>query len=261
MLNERHEVLNLKVLAGSLGAVLGGLGLLYVSARVGELHHPRLEVVAREAGALIFVTGLLSIFWELLAKRSLADEIIAKAGISKQVLASGLQSVTHNFHREIDWPRLFRDAHQVDVFFAYGGTWRAAHYEELNALAQRKGARLRVVLPDPDEENIVSELARRFAEPRGEIEKRIRNSRGEFENLAKDAAAQIEVWYLARSPVFSYYRFDSTGIVALYHHKRIRATVPALTFAKEGSLFDYFSDEFESMISGEAPTARKVFAN
>lgn len=35
--------------------------------------------------------------------------------------------------------------------------------------------------------------------------------------------------------------------------------VPAFTFAKPGSLFDYFTDEFESMMVGDAPPARKVF--
>lgn len=260
-MSERHKVLNLTVLVASLAAVLAGLGVLYLSALLGEMKHERLEVVVREAGALIFVTGLLSIFWELLAKRSLVNEIIEKAGISQQILASGLQKVTPNFHRDIDWPALFADAHQVDIFFAYGGSWRAAHYEELNTLARRSGARLRVVLPDAEDANIVAELARRFSEQTSEIEKKILKSRSEFEAMAKDAAAHIEIWYLPRSPVFSYYRFDSTAVLALYHHKRIRATVPALAFAKPGSLYDYFSDEFESMISGDAPTARKVFTN
>jgi hypothetical protein len=77
--------------------------------------------------------------------------------------------------------------------------------------------------------------------------------------LGKTAVAKIEVWYLSRSPVFSYFRFDSTAIVALYHHKSIRATVPAFVFQKGGSLYDYFSAEFESMIVGNAPSARKVF--
>src|SRR5207244_95146 len=124
-------------------------------------------------------------------------------------------------------------------------------YEELNAVARRSGARLRIVLPDPDDANVVAEMARRFATSPAETEKRIRSSREEFEAQAKNAVAKIEVWYLPRSPVFSYYRFDSTAIVGLYHHKSIRATVPAFTFAKPGSLYDYFSDEFESMMAGD----------
>src|ERR1043166_8585556 len=148
-MSAQHERLNLWAFSGSVAAILVGLVVLYLSAVLGE-NHPRLEVVVREAGALVFVTGLLSIFWELLAKRSLADEIIDKGGISRQVLGSGLLKVTPNFHRDIDWPVLFKDVHEIDIFFAYGGSWRATHYEELNAFARRNGARLRVVLPDPD---------------------------------------------------------------------------------------------------------------
>jgi hypothetical protein len=255
-MSDQHEVLNLKAVVASLAAILFGLAILYASAVLGE-HHPRLEVVVREAGALIFVTGLLSIFWELLAKRSLADEIITKVGISRQILASGLRKITPNFHRDIDWPALFKDAHQIDIFFAYGGSWRAAHYEELNTFARRNGARLRIILPDADDADIVGEMARRFSTSAAETVKRIRSSTEEFEALAKNAVAKIEVWYLPRSPVFSYYRFDSVAIMGLYHHKNIRATVPALTFAKPGSLYDYFSDEFESMMVGDAPPARK----
>jgi hypothetical protein len=257
-MTDQHEILNLKAMVASLAAVLVGLGMLYASAVLGE-HHPRWEVVVREAGALVFVTGLLSIFWELLAKRSLANEIINKVGISRQILAAGLRKVTPNFHRDIDWPELFKDAHQIDIFFAYGGSWRAAHYEELTAFARRSGARLRIVLPDPDDAGIVDGMARRFGKTPAEIQERIRSSRSDFELTATNAVAKIEVWYLPRSPVFSYYRFDSVAIVALYHHKDIRATVPAFTFAKPGSLYDFFTDEFESMMIGDAPPARKVF--
>lgn len=218
-----------------------------------------MEVVVREAGALFFVTGLLSVFWELLAKRSLANEIIDKVGISRQILAAGLRKVTPNFHRDIDWPELFKDAHQIDIFFAYGGSWRAAHYEELTEFARRNGARLRIVLPDPDDPSIVAELARRFGTTLSETVTRIQTSKEDFSALGKNAVAKIEVWYLPRSPVFSYYRFDSVAIVGLYHHKNIRAVVPAFSFAKPGSLYDFFADEFESMMIGDAPPARKVF--
>lgn len=106
-MSDQHEVLNLKAVVASLVAILVGLAVLYASAVLGE-HHPRLEVVVREAGALVFVTGLLSVFWELLANRSLANEIIAKVGISQQILASGLLKITPNFHRDINWPELFK---------------------------------------------------------------------------------------------------------------------------------------------------------
>lgn len=189
---DQHEILNLKTMVASLAAILAGLGMLYASAVLGD-HHPRWEVVVREAGALVFVTGLLSGFWELLAKRSLANEIIDKVGISRQILAAGLRKVTPNFHRDIDWPELFKDAHQIDIFFAYGGSWRAAHYEELTAFARRSGARLRIVLPDPDDAGIVAEMAHRFGTTPSETETRIRTSREEFAVLAKNAIAKIEV--------------------------------------------------------------------
>lgn len=64
--------------------------------------------------------------------------------------------------KDIDWTSLFNKVNKLDIFFAYGQIWRKTYLQELREVAARKNARIRLVLPDPEDEQTISELARRF---------------------------------------------------------------------------------------------------
>ncbi|MGZ8709517.1 MAG: hypothetical protein ACXW28_04765, partial [Thermoanaerobaculia bacterium] len=118
-----RRVVNYVALSASIGAVLLGFLVLYLASKDDIFFtHPNVREVTREVGAVVVVTGLLTIFWELIAKRSFAEELLARVGTGKEIAASGLVGVTPNFHRDIDWPDLFRNTRELDIFFAYGGT-------------------------------------------------------------------------------------------------------------------------------------------
>ena len=113
-------------------------------------------------GSLLIVTGAIAFLWELWIKRAFLDEILAKTGISKELSFAGIIKITDVFHQDIDWRSYFNSVNKLDIFFAYGRTWRNSHTEELRRLASKRGARIRVVLPDPESEETVTELSRRF---------------------------------------------------------------------------------------------------
>lgn len=257
------RVVNLVVLSASLGGIIIAIGIFYWTAHDSWWRpYTGIQAVLCEIGRLIFVTALLSIFWELIAKRALVDEILARVRTAQEIAGAGLIGIAASFHQDIDWNRHFKSAKEIDIFFAYGRTWLGTHMEQLRN-AVRAGASIRVVLPDPEDEDVTAELAFRFSMTRAEIVVRIRESVESFKSLSTEAgsSSRVEIWHLARTPVFTYYRFDDVAIFSIYNHRKERATVPAFTCEEPGSLFSFFRREFELMISGEKPLARKFFSN
>ena len=126
---------------------------------------------------------------------------------------------------------------------------------------RRKGSSIRVILPDPKSQDTIADLARRFGISAQQVTDRINESIQTFQDLAKENGAQaaIEVWLLSKTPMYSYYRFDDVALVAMYHHKGIRATVPAFTVRRDGSLFRFFESDLGTIMSESNPAARVVF--
>ena len=257
-----HErtILNLKAYSFAVSIFALGVVALFASAHEHRWLSEEWRVVTREVGALLVVTGVLSVFWELFSKRSVIDEVLSRVGIVRNIHDSGLLEITGDFHREIDWEALFKNARELDIFFACGRTWLGAHGSKVLEVVAR-GGQIRVVMPDPDDARIVEELARRFSTQPDELVNRIRHTLSTFEDLGKQGNATIAVWFLPRPPVFSYYRFDDRALLATYHHRNTRWHVPAFTFERDGSLFRYFAEEFDAMISGKNPAARLVYKN
>ncbi|HEV7766959.1 MAG TPA: hypothetical protein VGQ76_18310 [Thermoanaerobaculia bacterium] len=256
-----QSVSNWIAIATSIATMLGAIILLYSVEKIAWFNtHPTWQKIADEIGAIVFVTGLISILWELRARRALVDEIFAAAKLSERLRQAGVTDATADFLTDLDWQPFFDGAKEVDVFFAYGGGWRGLHVEQLRTLNKRAGARLRIILPDPTSKDTVTELARRFGYSEAELVGKINDSIKAFRDFVSEpgAKATIEVWVLPKSPLYSFYRFDDRAIFALYQHKGIRVTVPAFTI-RRGSLFAFFESELDVMISGNNPTARIVF--
>jgi hypothetical protein len=239
---QHTRIVNLISVVAMLVAVLVGIGLLALSAQhEWWLKHPWAEVVIREVGSLILVTGLLSLWWERIARRAVAEEVLTRIGTNQDIARAGLVRVTDTFHRDIDWQRHFRSAHEIDVYFAYGRTWLATHIDDLRDAAER-GATIRVILPDPQNDEVTRNLAHRFAMERQQIVELIQQSTENIRALASPKH-NVEVWYLPETPVFSFYRFDDVAIFALYSHRHNRAAVPAFTVEAAGTLFDFVQRE------------------
>jgi hypothetical protein len=212
-------------------------------------------------GGGIFVVASVSLIWDLFMRRDFLQEILEKARISRDISIWGIEKITDSFHEDIDWKSLIQNSNKIDIFFAYGRTWRGTHEFDLKQAAENKDVRFRVVLPDPDNQQILNELAHRFNLAPDEVKKRIEEASTFFKTLSRkqngDGAA-IEIWYLSESPVFSFYRFDSTGILALYRNKKERGSVPTIVCKKGGSLYEFIRQEFDVMIDSTTPMARRI---
>ena len=137
----------------------------------------------------------------------------------------------------------------------------ANNIERLRQVNHRKGSCIRVVLPDPKSRETIADLARRFGTSPQQVTDRINESIQTFQELARESGAQatIEVWLLSKTPMYSYYRFDDVALVAMYHHKGIRSTVPAFTMRRDGTLFRFFENDIATIMSDSNPAARVVF--
>jgi hypothetical protein len=194
--------------------------------------------------------------WEKAGKRAFADEILAKANMSRDLAEAGIDVVSHSFKDErINWDQLFKNACRLDVFVAYGHTWRNTQSERIDRLLSDPRAMIRIVLPDPEDTEVVSGLSGRFEMEPGVVKQEIEETRRFFERRLKKAKGTIELYFTRIVPLVSFYRFNNKVVFALYNHRRGQQLVPSFICSKEGFLFEFFSDEFEGIL-GDTRTRR-----
>jgi hypothetical protein len=207
-----------------------------------------LESTLQEVGALFVVAGTLTVFWDLRGRRELTDEVLAAASLSTDVTESGLRRVTTRY-LEVEWDALLEESAHVDLYFAYGRTWRNTHATALRSLAAREGTRLRVILPDRTDEVLMRALARKFRyEPDG-LTSQIADAEADFENLRRQASvtAVVEVRRSSEFPAFTYYRFDRRSFAAFYAATPGRVDVPTLEAQQGGWLNRFFYNQFRTL--------------
>lgn len=242
------ERVNLRTLVAALIAAMIGLVLVFVSVSL-LINRPVWQAFARELGALLFVSAVITLLWDLLGKRALVDEVLAKVQLSQDIKSSGITRTTSNFRSgDLNWDTYFQNVSEIDIFLSYGRTWRSTHLEKLRQMARNKKVRMRVVLPNPDNDETVRELARRFTYEPDELVRLIKEAEGFFRNLRQSGGGKIEVWFTVTPPLFSFYIFDRIAVVALFSHRPERTAVPAFVCEQGGYLYGYLREEFDAMV-------------
>jgi hypothetical protein len=245
-----EEVTSLR--ASLLLVVFSVVGVLFLwgSAKAEESHHLLWAALSRELGSLLLVTLVLTLLWDILGKRSFADEILAKAGLSRDLNDAGIQVITESFQDpRINWDQLFSNACHLDIFVAYASTWRNSHMNQLGRLLRRQDSRLRVILPDPGNAPIVEELAARFQISADELQSRINDSISSFQQLNDGNRDNVQIYLCPVAPLYTMYRFDSSAVIAFYNHRLGRIPVPALICNEKGYLYRHVTEEIEGLIA------------
>jgi hypothetical protein len=182
--------------------------------------------------------------WTRLADPALPAEQQLPAQVANDVRVAGLRRIGTRYLSELEWAELFSAVRELDIFVAYGQTWRNLHARELAQVAERKTATIRVYLADPDDDDTVAVLAGRFDITPDELRTRIQATRKDYAALRQPGGALIEIYCCPGDRVFSFYRFDNIAVVGLYSHARSRATsVPVFVCSAPGELFHFISDE------------------
>ena len=213
----------------------------------------QMQAFLGQVGGLLLATGLLAVAWDLFGRRSLANEVLAKAGLSADVVRAGIVRVTDQYLAEVEWASLFRDVNRLDIFVAYAATWRNTHRANLQEVAGRPGARIRVFLPDPRDPQTVAVLADRFHMQPDALIIKINEAIQDFRSLAVPGGATVEVWVHAGDAVFSCYRFDSRAVLTLYSHGQERRTQVPTFVIDGGTLLEFVYNELTAIAAHSEP--------
>lgn len=243
-------------------AVIGGF--LVVIAELALASIPWLQVLLRDLGALLIASVAVAILWELFSRRALLAELLAETNLVEDIEATGLIRVSEKWQGEVDWPSLFNSSDTFSCFFMYARTWRNSYRDTLSRFSKKPKARATVVLPDPDLPMLMAHLAARIGVDTTEMEARVRQTASELQECfssERGGKAELSIWYAPIAPVFSYYKFDNIAVFTLYKHSIQKVEVPTFTVRKGGTLYEFLSKDFESLVDGPTPLARRVFSN
>jgi hypothetical protein len=250
------ERTTLRTVIAAMAGTLVGVSLLYLSGlpRIWT-GREALQSVVRDLGAVFVGTVAVATLWELWGKRALLDEVLAKVQLAEQIRAAGLVGVTSDFYT-LDWGALLSTTRQLDIFFVRGRTWRRVCQTSLVELAAREHSKIRVVLPDPEDDISICSMADLFETTPDELKRQIKEAREFFESLAPrhgSLGGRVNLWLRRGTPNFTFYILDNVAIIALYAHTSksfgpIANPVPTLVVSREGWIFEFLRNEFDRMV-------------
>ncbi len=244
-----------------LSVLLVIVGILFL---IPDKYYSSIEImdlilsILHELGAILIATGIVALIWELIAKRSFFEEIMEKIELADQIRDSGLVKITTGSYREIDWPDLFRNVKELDMCFAYARTWRHINTLYLQDVALRSDAVLRIIIPDPENAEVMRELSQRFETTPEELVTRVNEAINELNSIFHNCKAKYSLWYLTTTPIFSFYRFDDTIILALYKHGKNREQIPVFQFTRGGDLYKFVESELNTILDEKNGLAKQI---
>jgi hypothetical protein len=258
--NPYRESTNLRTvlvatLVGAFGIFLISVASLWIDAS-----HENWRTILKDLGSLLFATVAVALLWELFAKRAFLAELMDAAHIADDIRDARLINITTNFDRGIKWENLFQHAKSVVLLCSYGIPWRS-YGDVLQEFALRPSTRIQLMIPDPDDDGLLFELARRAHDDPENIKASIYSTIREFKTLLEDAPQEtkLTIWYLSFAPVFTYYLFDDVVVLSLYKHRRGYVSQPAFVFERGGKLYDFVRLEHKAIMDEKDPLARQIF--
>lgn len=252
-------------LAGILVSILlslAGSGLLFWGTAL-----PMEKEFAREllksVGSILVSIGVLAFLWELFTKRSFLEETLALANMAVELKNAGIERVSNKYLSELQWSEMLKTSHSLDFFFTYARTWCNVNSVSLGEAARLKGRTIRVLLPDPNNPQVIGELARRFNSATQDIENAIKETTSFFEKLGRRPGdgTVVEVRYVAATPLFSIYLLGERGVFSLHSHRSKAGHVPTYVVKREGSIFRYLEEEFGFLWQSATVVNRSQDAN
>lgn len=202
------------------------------------------------AGTLL-ATGVLSVVWELYLRRSFTAEVLSAANISVDLRDAGLTKIEFD-GTCLPWSDLFEGANELDLLFSHASSWRGTYEARLKRIAEKCPGKVRVFLPDPDNDAVVSELSARFGKTTQAMKDKILAAKSDFQQMG------IRVFLLSIAPTYSAYRFGDSLIVAFYSHTKEKAYVPHFVCSRGGKLFEFVSTQLNELSIPERGISKEI---
>jgi hypothetical protein len=244
-----HEALvNRNVVIVASAVVIVGAVVTYGAIKLGDTDwcSKTLSELLKEVGTAAFGIGILALMWEVAARRAFMSEILATVDLADDVEDNGLLSITFEYLQGVPWPDLFRESDSFDLFVSYARTWTKANEMHIQGMVDR-GSRVRVLLPDPDDLRIVTELATWFRTTPDDVKSRISGAIKHYLALAGRANAKVDVKLAASCPLFTAYLFPRVVVFTTHSHRPAPAPVPTFIAVSGKPLYTFFRNEFEHL--------------
>jgi hypothetical protein len=229
--------------------IIAGVVVLAV-AQVGHWwigrawEHSLLEQI----GSILIAAMGIALIWEWRGRRALAGEIFEMARTATTLREAGLTGYSQHYLGE-DWSEFFRGAREIDIFVAYGATWRASHRHQLVDALKDSATDIRVILGSTSvEAPCVAVLAERFSTTKEKLVEQVKEAIEDYAEIAKDARGHLRIFSWEGDHMFSGYRFDRTVILTLYSHTRRRQSVPTFSCKGPGPLYTFVEDELSTVV-------------
>ena len=186
------------------------------------------------------LSGMIAfLVWEIIAKRTFAEEVLGIANISENLRNSGIIYYYDSFLK-IDWRKIISEAHTISMFITYGRTWRENNRDVLEDFFQ-KGGKMKVYLPDNTKDSLMTYYDERFQFQQGKTKEYVNEAIEYY--LGKGAEVK-----LYNGMLFStYYVIDEICLLAVFNHRKDKSTVPAIKATKKGFLGSFIEKEFEAI--------------
>lgn len=246
MVTQLKDRSNWRAVSGALVFVILGLVFLWLSETKWLADSPAAKGLFGQLGGLLLASVAIAFIWEFFSKRALMEEMLDKAQIAQDVHRSGLDAISLFPLKAVDYTRLIKESMKIDIQVSYGGSWRTQNEWELREFAKRSGARIRVILSNPDNNQLLAELARRYGKSNEQIAHLIREAVDDYKRIfSVKGGAKLEIWVHDKPPVYSCFRFDNKIVITTYRYQEGRGQVPTLVCSRGGEYFDFFKGEIE----------------
>ncbi|WP_158133760.1 hypothetical protein [Vibrio navarrensis] len=202
------QITNLKTYLVALCVFILGATLLGVSQITSfKNEFPVFSLVIANFGSLFIASVSLALMWDLFSRRAFLDELLANTGLADSIRQTGLSGVTVSPINGVDFSSLIAKSDSLDMFICYAGTWRGKYEEALQNLSCRSKAKVRLVIPNPDNVELMTALDKRFGfEEVGESRKRILGAIAECKSLFScggESKVDFSIWVHDETPVFT----------------------------------------------------------
>ncbi len=229
-------------------------GYAQLSKRIDQIHAEYMTGQRNQSQVLAELKTLLMDHLQsaqgAIESATTVSEVLTQAGIAEQLKRARITGFSTAFHalQEIPWPKLFAESNRLDIVFAWGRTWRHFHDGELRQFVSGPDAALEVVLPHPESDAVINEMALRFDMTTAQVSDRIRETEAFFRRLGDEAQGTVRVYRFARAPLFSLYRFNNRAVFAMYRHRPGRGPVVTMLADRGGDLYDWLRDEWYGIV-------------
>ncbi len=219
----------------ALGIILMILGYFHSAT------HPFASFLEEQTGGLCIFGAAIPVVSDFLVKRdfeALIQRTMDRAGLDDSIQAFGLSEVIPIFSSQRLWVR-FREASLITMLVLRSSTFFEEHYEEIVQDLSQRGATLRLLLPNPENQALMRLMAAKFSDLETaaamaqSLEAVVRTwlKANIYDRLPAACRGRLQVRLYDKYPLYSAYEFDHSELWYIpYHHRNNRRPIPTFVF-------------------------------